>query len=196
MKKFYHLFLVVIILCISGCSIVNSVKSAYELTKCKFDYNRISDVSIANVKVSEGLTVSNIANLSKFLLSDFSSLPIDMIVHLDVTNPSEKTASIHGCDYTINIDGLDIAEGNLNSPFEVEAGKTGIMSLRVQTDLKSVITADNRSKIVTMVKNLSGISSDKSKIDLNLKPYFKSNNRVVSSIFIPVSFEYNGKQSK
>ena len=119
-----------------------------------------------------------------------------MIVHLDVTNPSEKTASIHGCDYTINIDGLDIAEGNLNSPFEVEAGKTGIMSLRVQTDLKSVITADNRSKIVTMVKNLSGISSDKSKIDLNLKPYFKSNNRVVSSVSIPVSFEYNGKQSK
>ncbi len=154
MKKFYHLFLVVIILCISGCSIVNSVKSAYELTKCKFDYNRISDVSIANVKVSEGLTVSNIANLSKFLLSDFSSLPIDMIVHLDVANPSEKTASIHGCDYTINIDGLDIAEGNLNSPFEVEAGKTGIMSIRVQTDLKSVITADNRSKIVTMVKTI------------------------------------------
>ena len=43
MKKFYHLFLVAIILCISGCSIINGVKSAYELTKCKFDYNRISD---------------------------------------------------------------------------------------------------------------------------------------------------------
>ena len=58
------------------------------------------------------------------------------------------------------------------------------------------MTAENRSTIVSIVKNLAGISSEKSKINMKLNPYFKSNSRVVSSIAIPVSFEYNGKQSK
>ncbi|MCI7729354.1 MAG: LEA type 2 family protein [Bacteroidales bacterium] len=196
MKKNSLLLFVVAILFLSGCSIVNGVKSAYELTKCNFDYKSISDINIADVKLSDGLSVTNIANLTKFLLSDFTSLPIDMVVNLNVSNPSDKTASIHGCDYTINIDGLDVAEGNLESPLEVEAGKTGVMALRVKTDLKSVMTAENRSTIVSIVKNLAGISSEKSKINMKLNPYFKSNSRVVSSIAIPVSFEYNGKQSK
>lgn len=196
MKNICKISCAFIFVIITGCSVVNGFKSAYELTKCKFEYNNISDVSVADIKFSEGLSVSNITRLTKFLLSDFSSLPIDMVVNLNVDNPTDKKAAIHGCDYTINIDGIDIADGNLDSPIEVEPGKTGVMSLKVKTDLKNVITAENRSTLVTMVKNIAGISSDKSKIKMTLKPYFKSNDRVVPGISVPVSFEYNGKQNK
>ena len=186
----------VIALTLVGCT---ALQNAYQMTKCEYTYNSISNVKVMGIDfstLSATALITAIPKITKVLKGDFTEMPIEMTVNLNVKNPdTKKNASVADLQYAINIDDIDIASGKLGKSFNVDPGKTSVLPVVVKTDLCNVLKSDNRDKIVGIVKNFTGISSDKSTIKLKVKPVLMSDkNKKVTLPEVPLTFKYNGKK--
>ncbi|MCQ2329029.1 MAG: LEA type 2 family protein [Paludibacteraceae bacterium] len=189
------LLLVAMLVALTGCSFLSGIVN---MTKCEYSYKSVSDVKVGGIDFSNLSAVSlmqNMSTISKLLQGDFKDLPLELTVNLNVKNPNEGKAAINGMIYTMNIDGLDVAEGNLRKSFSVEGGKTATLPLVVRTNLGNILDKQNRSTVVEIVKNFVGISGNKSKIKMKLSPTITGrNNEQRKLMTVPVSFEYGGKK--
>lgn len=196
MKKIKSaLVLAAMVVALTGCSFLSGIVN---MTKCEYSYKSVSDVKVGGIDFSNLSAVSlmqNMSTISKLLQGDFKDLPLELTVNLNVKNPNEGKAAINGMIYTMNIDGLDVAEGNLRKSFSVDGGKTATLPLVVRTNLGNILDKQNRNTVVDIVKNFVGISGNKSKIKMKLSPTITSrNNEQRKLMTVPVSFEYGGKK--
>lgn len=196
MRKVKSAFLLVVItVSLAGCSFLSGIVN---MTKCEYSYQSISNVKVGGIdfsNLSAMSLVQNMSTISKLLQGDFKDLPLEMTVNLNVKNPNESKAAIGGMIYTMNIDGLAVAEGNLQKSFTVEGGKTATLPLVVRTNLGNILDKQNRETVVGIVKNFTGISGNKSKIQMKLSPTITGrNNEQHKLMTVPVSFEYGGKK--
>lgn len=176
----------------------DAIKSAYQLKNCEYTYNSISGVKVAGIDFSSTssiLQVSNIAKIASLVAGNFSSMPLEMTVNVNVKNPGEVAAGITNVKYDVAIDDIDVASGDLQKSFRVEPGKTATLPVNVKTDLANLLNADNRSKVIGIVKNFAGMTDQASTVKLKLRPTIlqgKSSSLTLPAI--PVSFKYNGKK--
>lgn len=196
MKKIKSaLVLAAMVVALTGCSFLSGIVN---MTKCEYSYKSVSDVKVGGIDFSNLSAVSlmqNMSTISKLLQGDFKDLPLELTVNLNVKNPNEGKAAINGMIYTMNIDGLDVAEGNLKKSFSVDGGKTATLPLVVRTNLGNILDKQNRNTVVDIVKNFVGISGNKSKIKMKLSPTITGrNNEQRKLMTVPVSFEYGGKK--
>lgn len=196
MKKIKSaLVLAAMVVALTGCSFLSGIVN---MTKCEYSYKSVSDVKVGGIDFSNLSAVSlmqNMSTISKLLQGDFKDLPLELTVNLNVKNPNEGKAAINGMIYTMNIDGLDVAEGNLRKSFSVDGGKTATLPLVVRTNLGNILDKQNRNTVVDIVKNFVGISGNKSKIKMKLSPTITGrNNEQRKLMTVPVSFEYGGKK--
>lgn len=189
------LFAIVAVAVLSACS---AIRGAYEFTKCEYSYNSISGVKVAGIDFSNlasAMQPQNLAKITQIISGNFKDLPLEMTVNVNVKNPGQMAAAINDVEYQLAIDKIDIANGNLGKPFEVAAGKTNVLPVVIRTDLATLLNSENRCGVLQIVKNFTGISSDKSKISLKVRPLLKGKNGTVKLPQIPLSFSYGGKKS-
>ena len=179
-----------------GCT---AIKNAYQMTKCEYSYKSISGVKVAGIDFSNitatGLLTA-LPKITKLISGDFSDIPVELTVSLNVKNPdAEKTAAVADIEYAANIDGLDIATGNLGKSFTVEPGKTAELPVVVNVNLGNIVDANNRATVVQIVKNFTGLSSEQSTIKLSVRPKLLSNsNHTIYCPTVPLTFKYGGKK--
>lgn len=175
----------------TSCDVVKQVGSSYNMVNCKYEYNSISGVSLAGINTPEGLSLTNIAKVTSLLSGNTSSIPLNMTVNLDVTNPNLSTALMNGMQYVLSVDGVEFTTGSLDKQFSVPAGGTNVLPLAIGLDVAKLMTGETKNAATNVVKNLFGIGDRKSTVTLNIRPSFLVNGYTVTSpVYIPIEFSF------
>ncbi|MCD7938503.1 MAG: LEA type 2 family protein [Tannerellaceae bacterium] len=193
MKRNFLLLLLSAIL-FQGCNVAKQVGEAYNLTQCTYNYNSVSHLTLAGIDLSHGVGLTAVPQVISFLTGSRSSVPLNLTINLDVTNPNAATAALQGLDYILKIDNIEFTRGAVSQALNVPSGSTRILPVSIGVDLASLLSGDSGNAVQNIVKNLAGISSDKSTVSLQIKPSFRIGNRTVPSPqYIPISFSFGGK---
>jgi len=179
---------------LQGCNVAKQVGEAYNLTQCRYDYNSVSQLNLAGIELSKGVSLTTVPQVVAFLTGSRSSVPLNLTINLDVTNPNATTAALQGLDYILKIDNIEFTRGAVNQALNVPSGSTRILPLTIGVDLATLLSGDSGNAVQNIVKNLAGISGDKSTVSLQIKPSFRIGTRVVPSPqYIPITFSFGGK---
>ncbi len=196
MKKIITSILFSVMLTLSGCTALqNSLSNAYNLANCDYRYNSISNLTISDMNVSNGLSALMIPKVLSILGGNASSVPFNFTLNLDVRNPNSGAAAFQALHYIISIDDIQFTTGNLQQAFSVGAGETKQLPVTVGFDIVELMKNNSKSAIENIVKNFLGLSDTSSKVTIQLKPSFKVGEQMFTSpIYIPVSFNFGGKK--
>lgn len=177
---------------LSGCS---SLQSAYNLKNCSYNYKSISNLTLSEMNLSNGVSALNAAKILGILNGSTSSIPLDFTLNLDVYNPNTSQAAFQAMNYIIQIDDVEFTTGYLTQAFSVDAGETKQLPINIGVDLAQLISNNSKDAIINIAKNFAGIGSEKSKVTVQLKPTFNVGGSLITSpVYIPVSFSFGGKQ--
>lgn len=196
MKKIFWVTTIAVAVLLAGCS---AFQNAMQMTKCKYSYNSISGVKVAGIdfmNITPATLVMAIPKITKIIQGDFSDLPLEMTVNVNVMNPSTtKQAALADMRYQMAIDNINIASGNIGRKFNVAPGQTSVLPVVVGTNLGNLVNSENRSQLVQIVKNFTGISGQESTIRLKVKPVLSTNRGTnVTMPEVPLSFKYGKKK--
>lgn len=196
MKKIITGVLFSVMLALSGCtSLQSSLSNAYNLANCDYKYNSISDLTISDINVSNGLSALMIPKVVSILSGNASSIPLDFTLNLNVKNPNSGTAAFQALSYIISIDDMQFTTGNFQQPFSVGAGETKQLPMTIGVDVAQLMKNNSKDAVVNIVKNFLGIGDTTSKVSVQLKPSFKVGEQTFSSpVYIPVNFNFGGKK--
>lgn len=192
--KHYLLFLAVF-LSFSGCDVSKQVSGAYNMAQCKYDFNSVSGLNISGMDLSKGIQPLQIVQLTSLLTGKPSSVPLNMTLNVDVTNPNSSAALLNGLQYILSIDNVQFTTGSVNEKLNVPAGGKQLLPLVIGVDLAALLKGESKDAVGNIVKNLVGVNDQKSQVTLQLKPSFMIGNQAVSSpVYIPVNFSFGGKK--
>lgn len=182
----------------SGCGTTaqNDLMGAYNMTQCKYAYNSISNISVSGVNITSGSALSplNLAKLTTVLAGNPSSIPLNFTVNMNVTNPNQSAALLNKLQYAVSIDDIHFTDGTLDQAVNIAGGATQTIPLTVGVDVASLMKNNSQSALLNIVKNIAGLSGEKSTVSLNLRPTFNiAGQPITSPIAFPVSFSFGGK---
>lgn len=187
-----------LIIALSGCgtTVGNDLAGAYNMTQCKYAYNSISNLSVSGIHLTSGTSLSplNIVKLTTVLAGNPSTIPLDFTVNMNVTNPNATPALLNKLQYEVSIDDIYFTNGILEQAVNIPGGGTQTIPLTVGVDVASLMKNNSQTALLNIVKNIAGISGEKSTVSLSLRPTFNiAGQPVTSPIAIPVSFTFGGK---
>ena len=193
MNKRNFLIIMLSTVLLSSCDIAQQLASTYNMVNCKYDYNSVSNVVVSGMDLSKGVQLAYIPKITTLLMGKQSSVPIDLIVNLDVSNPNTSEALMNGMQYILSIDGIQFTTGSLNNKLNIAPGGKQVLPLNIGFDLATLLKGDSADAVSGIVKNFLGIGSKKSEVSLQIKPSFMVGSRAVASpVYIPVKFSFGG----
>ncbi|MDH6356202.1 LEA type 2 family protein [Parabacteroides sp. PF5-9] len=194
MIKFKNLFLVLAtFLTLTGCDVAKQVGGAYNMVNCKYNYHSISNLTVAGMNLSNGVSLMQIPQLTSILSGAASSIPLNFTLNLDVANPNQSAALLHGLQYILSIDDIQFTTGTVSQSLNVPSGGSQVLPLTIGFDLVSMLKGDSKNAVTNIAKNFIGIGNQKSNVTLQIKPTFMIGNQAIASpVYIPVSFSFGG----
>lgn len=193
-KRIFALF--VMIATLVSCDVAKELTGVASLVNCKYSYNSITNMSVSGINLANGsgLSLTTIPKITSILNGTATSIPLNFTLNLDVNNPNQSTALLHGMQYIISIDGIDFTSGTVNQSLNIGAGQTQTLPLTIGVDLASLMKTNSKDAVVDIAKNFIGIGDKQSNVTLRIKPSFMVNNAAVASpVYIPISFSFGGK---
>ena len=193
-KKISSILVMAFLLMLSGCDITKGLQSAYNMKNCEYRYRSITNLTVSNMNLSNGISALQLPQILAILSGTASSIPLDFTLNLDVHNPNTSQAAFQALQYIIQIDDVEFTNGLLTQPFSVDVGKTEQLPIHIGVDIATLISNNSRSAVLNIVKNFIGIGSEKSNVTVQLKPTFNiGGSHITSPVFVPVSFSFGGK---
>lgn len=193
MKKLIFLVFVCAFAATTSCDVVKQVGSSYNMVNCKYAFNSVTNLTVAGIDAAEGLSLANVAKVTALLTGNTSSIPLNMTLNLDVTNPNLTEALLNGVQYLLSIDGIEFTSGSITQRFSVQPGETNVLPLAIGFDAARLLTGESKNAAIDAVKNVLGIGSKKSNVVLQIRPSFLVNNYTVTSpVYIPIEFSFGG----
>ena len=191
MKKIIALFSLAFVM--FSCDVTQQLLGTYSLTQCKYEYNSISNLSLGGVNLNANNLVSSALALTSLFTK--SSIPLQFTLHLDVKNPGTQMALLNGLQYMLDIDGIEMTTGSVDSKLQVAPGEVSKLPVNLSFDLKKAMSGQSADAIKNLALNFVGLGSEATKVTFKLKPSFTvGGQQVQSPAFIPVSFTCGGKK--
>jgi LEA14-like dessication related protein len=145
------------------------------------------------MNLSNGLSVTSIPKITSILSGTATSIPLNFTLNVNVKNPNESAALLHGLQYIISVDDIQFTTGSINQTLNIASGQTQTLPLTIGVDLATLMKNNSKDAVTKKKKNFLGIGSKKSNVSLQLKPTFMiGNTPVASPMYIPVSFSFGG----
>lgn len=175
-------------------SVGESLNSAYNITKCEYNYKSISNLTLSGMNLSNGINVTSIPKVVGILNGSTSSIPLDFTLNLDVKNPNATAAALSGLQYIISIDDVQFTTGRVNQSLNIAGGASQTLPINIGVDLATLMQNNSKSAVTNIAKNFLGIGSEKSNVSLQIKPTFMIGNQPITSpVYIPIEFAFGGK---
>lgn len=193
-QKLSALLLICIAVMFSGCGVTNDLTSAYNVTKCEYDYKSISNLTVSGVNLSNGISPLSVPKLLGILGGTASSIPMNFTLNLNVKNPNTTAAIMNGLQYIVSIDDIQFTTGHVDQTMNIAAGTTQVLPLNIGVDLATLMTNNSKSAVENIAKNFIGIGDTKSNVKVQIKPTFMiGGTPITSPVYFPVSFTFGGK---
>lgn len=188
------LALLLVVTTLVGCdSVQQGLRSTYNLINCEYSYKSITGLTISGMNLSNGLSVTSIPKITSILSGTATSIPLNFTLNVNVKNPNESAALLHGLQYIVSVDDIEFTTGSINQTLNIASGQTQTLPLTIGVDLAKLMKNNSKDAVTEIAKNFLGIGSKKSNVSLQLKPTFMiGNTPVVSPMYIPVSFSFGG----
>ena len=194
MKKSTLTINLALCLVLSSCGILKQMEGVYRMTECKYSYHSLTQLTLAGVDMSKGISLAVVPRVLNILSGRETSIPLSFNLQLDVQNPNASEAFMQGVEYILSIDNVRFTSGQLNQALSIPAGGQQVLSLGMGFDLKTLLQGETQDAALTAVKNLIGLSDQKSNITIQLRPSFMIGNQAIAApAYIPVSFTFWGK---
>lgn len=140
------------------------------------------------------LSVAGAARVTQGLLGRSETIPMGLVLHLNVQNPNPQSAAIDSLYYTVYFDSVFIGDGHSLQPIAVPPTATIDLPVHVSMDLKTLLSGDKRQVVGHAVKNIIGMGSDSTRVTVGLKPTLRFGQVPVTLRSpIPVSFTIRAK---
>ena len=176
MKKGLVLALLVLPLLLSRCGVNKQISQAKTLGDCRYAIASADSVYLAGVDVRqfrklEDINPARYPRLAAGLLT--RNVPLEGLINLDITNPTNKLAGINQLEYRILLAGQELFTGFLNQRIEVQpgGGKTSV-PVRLSANAYQLFTdPKTRDAFMQLVQNFSGAAdAQPSKLTIRIKP--------------------------
>lgn len=183
---------------LTGCdALKQQAVGAYNFTKCKYEYKSISNLSIAGMDLSKGISLIQAPQIISLLSGQSKSIPLSFVVNMDVTNPAETAAMMNGLHYVLSIDGVQFTTGSINSQVNVPGGGKQNLPLTIGFDVLQLMQGESVNAVSNAVMNFIGMGSEKSNVSLQVKPTFMvAGVPIDSPAYIPVNFSFGGAKNQ
>jgi len=193
MRKRILALLAIAVTFISCESVQKGLLSTYNMVNCEYSYKSISGLTISGINLSNGLSLAAVPQITSILSGSATSIPLNFTLNLDVKNPNQSEAMLHGLQYILSIDGVQFTTGSINQSLNISSGQTQALPLTIGVDLATLMKGESKNAVMDITKNFLGIGSKKSTVSLQLKPSFKVGTSMIASpVYIPVSFSFGG----
>jgi LEA14-like dessication related protein len=169
----------------ASCDVLSGVAS---FVNCKYEFAGFSNPSVAGINLSNVSDINNIGAASLLKLTAgimAGSLPLNVTVNINATNPNSTTAKIAGLDWAIDLNSTNVLSGTLNHSVSIpgNGGKT-IIPLTIQTDLLQLFKGESKDNILGFVTNLLNAGDDSSSVAIRIRPAVMVGNQKISTSFI------------
>lgn len=172
--------LVVVLLSLASCGLISQAREMDRFAHCNFTVNsatmeRVAGVDMSHVKSVSDLNFNEMIALSSGLLS--GKLPADILLNVEVTNPSADKAAVSGMDWKLLQKQQVIATGQLSKPVAVSGHAHVSFNLPAKVNLAKILQLNSVNQILSI---MSGDSKALQKLGLTiqLKPYYKLNGKI------------------
>lgn len=170
------------------CSVSRQIKEAKALGNCKYKIASADSVFLAGINVKE------INNLQSFDLANYprlglaflrKNIPLDLVLNIEVTNPTSKVAAVNQVEYKILLaggasEGTELFAGLLNRRIEILPGTaTTRVPIHLNTNVYSIISNEaSRNDFINLFQSLTGNKDTKpAKLLIKLKPTLSLGNQ-------------------
>jgi hypothetical protein len=178
----------------ASCDVAQQIMGTYNMTQCKYEYKSISGLTLAGINLQDVNHISSLnplsaASLLGVFMSPEGNLPLSFTLNLDVSNPGLQPALLNGLAYILEIDGIEMTQGNLNHRIQVASGGKSVLPIQMSFDLKKVLSGKSMESIKNLAFNFAGIGSETSSVTIRLRPSFIIGTQTINApSYIPVSF--------
>ncbi len=197
MKKSFLLFLLPVLF-FTSCDILEQVAQVAALKECEFNLDNVSNIQVL------GIRMDNKNELSDFSFSDLAkltsaisggALPLEMDLNVKVSNPNTQIASMTRMDWQVYLDNVHMVNGLVSDRISIEPnGGSAIVPFRAALDINDLLSGEGLDAVVNLVMNLTGNSSEKSRLKLKVKPSVSVAGRSLDYPgYISVEEEISGK---
>jgi|GEM_PF-478831 len=181
--KFVSLgMLMVVLLSLGSCGLISQAREMDRFVHCNFTINsvaleRVAGVDISHVKGLSDLNFNQMIALSTGLLN--GKLPTDILLNIEVNNPSSGKAAVSGLDWKLLQKKQVIATGQVNKPMEVKRHASKPFDIQAKVNLVKVFQLNSMSQIIRVMSgNLDAKTLQKLGLTIQLKPYYKLDGKV------------------
>jgi hypothetical protein len=172
MKKI--IFVLLIVITVSSCSIFNDIGGMYNFAKCDFRLKSVENIHLA------GVNVQNIANKSQLSPINVAQLiaavasnqfPLEFVLNMEIKNPNNQKAVMNAMEWILLIDDIEMTKGRLDKRVEIMPNnQIATMPLNFNFDLKKVLSGKSADAIINFGLNLAGAGNSPTRIKLKAKP--------------------------
>jgi LEA14-like dessication related protein len=184
---------IVIVLFIIGtafmsCDVLSGMVS---FVNCKYEFAGFSNPSVAGIDLSNIANVNNLNAVSLVKLTTgilSGSLPLNITVNINATNPNSAAAQIAGLDWGIDLNSTNVLSGTLNHAVSIpgNGGKTTI-PLTIQTDLLHLFKGESKDNILSFINHLLNAGEGSSNVAIRIRPSIMVGGQKISTGFITLS---------
>ncbi|WP_069658250.1 hypothetical protein [Arcticibacter eurypsychrophilus] len=182
MKK--SIYLVIISIIISSCSINKQIDQAKAFEKCKYSIISADSLYVANVDVSQALKSKNfdVIKSPRILLALLrKNVPFEGKVNLQIKNPSSAVAAIRQFEYKLLIKDQELANGFINQTIQVEpGGGETVVPIKINANIYNFISnRETQDAILNFLSNDGSSSEKKSILTIKIRPTLGVGNKEI-----------------
>ena len=164
-------------LAFTNCAGVNRQKEEGQNFKnCTFALQSIEQATLGGVDVTNIRSAADLNPGDRArILAAFAtgSLPLNMRVNLQVTNPNGELAALNALDYKVLVDGNEIAAGATTQRIEVPGNSTATVTLPVTADARQVVANGGAEALGGFALGLADRNRQPTRVTIAVRPSVK-----------------------
>jgi hypothetical protein len=165
---------------VPSCGVLEQTAQMQRLSLCTFDVTGVDNIKLAGVNLRQGMSYSdlNAAQVMSLTGALFSrNLPLEFIMNIKVDNPNDNLAAMNRMEYIILLDGLQLVTGAVNERYEVPAGGSTTIPMKLQLELFEALSGETGDALVNLAFKLTGNESNPSELLFRVKPFIRVGGR-------------------
>ncbi len=176
MKKntvlFRIFYLLLVGLLLTNC---RQIRELSAFSKCEFRLATVQNTTLAGINVQNVRSISdlNLMQAGRITAAYASgSLPLNLLLNIDVRNPNAATAALNNLDWILQIEGKDIVNGTVNERVSIAPnGGVTTLPIRISADLRKIMDKNTTEENINLGLGLAGQGDRPSpKMTLKVRP--------------------------
>ncbi|OGX90973.1 LEA type 2 family protein [Hymenobacter coccineus] len=143
---------------------------------CTFALQSIEQATLGGVDVTNVRSAADLSGADRArVLAAYGtgSLPLNMRVNLQVTNPNQDLAALNVLEYKVLVDGNEIATGATTQRIEVPGNRSAAVTLPISADARQVVANGGAEALGGFALGLADRNRQPTRVTIAVRPSVK-----------------------